>query len=886
MQKHFISHLHIFLCITIISLYTTSQTSIAIDFGSEYITTTVIAYKKPIQLIENPQSKTKTNTYLSIANKERTFGYDALSKIKKSPSTVFHHLQHFLAQKASSPSIDSYLHAYYQQYDISSNSRGQITFKVKYNNKEFQLTSEELIAMMFKYIKAYADKYAKSDVSECVIAIPCYYTYKQRQAIINAVELSGMRLLRLIHDNTAAAVKFFSDNKYTKEQKMYIFYNMGDSSTQVSLIAISSTYQGTKKDMIEEQNISILDETFIADLGGRNFDYVLAKLIYTKYQKEIYNNDISETELNDVPKDIIQRLLPYARKYKEVLSANKEINIKVLGIDKTTTYESFITRKEFIDAAQHELQHVYTPIKVIMERNNLNINQIEQIEFIGGGHRIPEIKHIIERYVPESKMGIHLNGDDAIAFGAGLYASDINGLSNVIGGVKKKIVLHNSGHNFNIKIYIDNKQPTNKEHICKDDEEHTLAFNCIRSIHKNTTVFKRFFNFTKETTVSFNHDSDFIIKFYQQFENSNNNNNNTSLPSNAGEHFLTYHISNINSKLLQEIKKENPLLNTTSASIRTKLTLTLDKLGIISIKGELIYKVLTYYTLIKPKSETSKIEFKYLQQKPNALTDPEIQELITEINKSKYYSKDEKDKYKKILLKGDVNVKTKIETKKKFIPSTYITVEEVYPYSFNKDQLATAKNTLKHFDDIEKQNAKYAEKKNALEALIYDKKDFIANTEVNVKYAQQHEIETVNTIVNKVSEWYNDKGDDATLHQIEEKIKEIKNGFETINTRIEKEKKRNHFIKYFHSEIASALRQGKGMLNDKPWVKEYYEGEFKMFIDMLKEWMEDMVKEQGKLKEYEEQYLTKDKMEKKLEELRNEVKKMKNMQRPIEKGDL
>ena len=853
MQKHFILYLHILLFI--ISLYTTSQTTIAIDFGSEYITTTVIAYKKPIQLIENPQSKTKTNTYLSIANKERTFGYDALSKIKKSPSTVFHHMQHFLAQKASSPLIDSYLKSYYQQYDISSNSKGQITFKVKYNNKEFQLTSEEIIAMMFKYIKAYADKFSKSDVSECVITLPCYYTYKQRQSIINAVELSGMRLLRLLHDNTAAAIKFFSDNKYTKEQKMYIFYNMGDSSTQVSLIGISSTYQGTKKDMIEEQNISIIDETFIADLGGRNFDYVLAKLIYKKFQKETYNKDISDSDLNDIPKDIIQRLLPYARKYKEVLSANKEINIKIVGIEKTTTYESFITRKEFIDAAQNELTNVYEPIKIIMERNNININQIEQIEFIGGGHRIPEIKNIIEQYVPESKMGIHLNGDDAIAFGAGLYASDINGLSNVIGGVKKKIKLNNSGHNFNIKIYIDNKEPQNKEHICTDEEEHTIAFNCIRTIHKNTTVFKRFFNFTKETSVSFNHDSDFTIKFYQQYENDISS-------SHEEEHFLTYHINNINSKLLQEIKKENPSLNTTSSSIRTKLTLSLDKLGLISIKGELIYKVLTYYTLIKPKSETSKIEFKYLQHKPNALTETEIQELITEIDKSKYYSQDEKDKYKKILRKGEVNLKTKTETKKKFIPSTHIAIEEVYPYSFNKDQITTAKNTLKHFDDIEKQNAKYAEKKNALEALIYDKKDFISNNELNAKYARQFEIEKVETIVNKVNEWYNDNGDDATLSQIEDKIKEIKNGFDDINGRIEKEKKRNHFIKYFHSEISSALRQMKNMLNDKPWIKEYYESEFKLFTDSLKEWMEDMIKEQNKLKEYEEQYLTKEKMEK------------------------
>ena len=102
---------------------------------------------------------------------------------------------------------------------------------------------------MLKYIKLYSEKYSNSDVLECVITIPSFYNYKQRQSLISAVELSGMRLLRFIHDNTAAAIKYFNDKRYTKEEQYFMFYNMGASFTQVSLISIKSTYQGIKSDM-------------------------------------------------------------------------------------------------------------------------------------------------------------------------------------------------------------------------------------------------------------------------------------------------------------------------------------------------------------------------------------------------------------------------------------------------------------------------------------------------------------------------------------------------------------------------------------------------------------------------------------------------------------
>lgn len=39
--------------------------------------------------------------------------------------------------------------------------------------------------------------------------------------------------------------------------------------------------------MKENQFIKVVDEEYDIDLGGRNFDYKLAKLIYKKYQKNL-----------------------------------------------------------------------------------------------------------------------------------------------------------------------------------------------------------------------------------------------------------------------------------------------------------------------------------------------------------------------------------------------------------------------------------------------------------------------------------------------------------------------------------------------------------------------------------------------------------------------
>lgn len=852
--------------------------TIAIDFGTEFITTTVISSRRKVPtLVENPLSRTKTNSYLSISNTERKMGYDALVKKAKSPKTVFYSLQEFLAQTSSSESVKNYLKTFFVSYDLSEDPKTkQITFKVQYGNKQYFLSSEELIAMMLKYIKAYAEKFSQSDVYDCVITIPNFYTYKQRQAMINAVALTKMRLLRIVHDNIAASVKFFSENRFGKEKKIYMFYNMGASYTQVSLISINSQIEGTKSSLIEKQFITVLDEDFDKHLGGRLFDIILAKVLYKKYQKEVNKKDISSEELDDLDSEIIQRMLPSALKYKEVLSANKEIPIKILGIEKGVVFESLLTRNEFLDAAKSELSKVYLPIERILKRNEITIDQIEQIEFIGGGHRIPAIKEIIGEHIPQNKIGIHLNGDDVVAFGAGLIAVNATGYVYQVGGTQKKFFIVNNGPGFKVNVKIKSKETLSKKEKYCDESLQTLAVDCIRKIEKTGQIFKRFFNLTSERSVSFSHDSDLVAELYNSFDDKD-----------LGEHFLSFKLDRISSQFLPEIIKENPEIQNDKSKVKIKLIFSADKLGLISLKGEIIYQVTTYYTLVKTKKNNNKITFKFLQKKPQELTKEEIKEYIKEVDKSKDYSNDEKKKIKNILESGDVNKKEKIEEKKKIFLVKEDEILEVYPYQLSKNQIKEKKNVLSDFDILEKKNTNFSERKNELETKLYELKEFLKNKEKSKRYATDKELEELAPKVEKVQKWYDeiDNGN-IKIKDIHSKIAELREMNKVFSKRKEDEKKRNISIKHFKSELKSAMRQGKNWAKEKPWIESYLNNDFKKIVDRLEKWIEDLEEKQSKLNEYDEPVIVKSELDEKLRELGRESKKMKNLPKPSNESDL
>ena len=864
---------NIFLILIIFSLLYIqifSSSGIAIDFGSEFITTSIIRSRKPIELVENPQG-TKANQYLYIKDNEKIFGQGAKVKAIRSPEAVFHHLQEFLGKTENSVELKNYMKKYFQTYDIVTDEKSHhIKFKVNYNDQKYLFTSHELLGMMLRYIKDFSEKYGQTDIRDFVITVPCFYGYKQHQALVNAADISGMKLLRIIHDNTAVAIKYFNENRPQKEVKYYIFYNMGASYTQISLISVYATYEGTKKDMKENQFIKIIDEEYDIDLGGRNFDYKLAKLIYKKYKKKTYNVDLTKEELDNLPQETITRILPYAIKYKEILSANKETLINVLGIEKNTEFEDILTREEFLNECEEEFEKVYPPLERLIKRNNLSIQNIMQIEFVGGCHRIPKVKEVIGKYIPQNKIGVHLNGDDVVAFGAGIYTSNLLGMINAVNGVQKRVNLVNHGYVYNTKIFIQNVEPTSKMPLC-DENFKNIAYNCIKKISKTATIFPAFGNFTSEKSVSFDYDGDLNIDILQ---------NNSTV--------MKFHLKRIKSDVLPELKKKNKYLIDEPKAIRIKLVFSMDKYGLMKMSPQIQYKVQSFYMLIEPKEKDGKMLFKYLSnpsEDPKPLTQEKIHDLLKQLENKKIYPKEEeRNKLKKIINSGKVNNSTKPETKIKYISLKEDEIEEVYPKPMNKDEIKSSKSIVDKIWNLEKKNLKFQEKKNSLENFIYTKYEWIKNKKLNERYAKEEELVTFKNDVDKLKEWFDEKGGKAKMDQIEEKLKEAKQAFKIFEDRMEKEKKRNNSIKYFRSELASALKQSKNWIKEKPWIETYFNNTFEPKVEELNKWIDEYEEKVNQVKEYEKSIFEKKELSKRLEDLREESKKMKNIPRPIVKA--
>ena len=856
---------------SLLNISISSSNGIAIDFGSEFITTSIVRPRKQIELVENPQG-TKANQYLYMKDDEKIFGSNAKIKTVKFPENVFHHLQEFLGKTTNSTDLQNYIKKYFQNYTLVTDEKTHhIKFKINYEQQEFLFYSQELLAMMLRYIKDFSEKYGGVTIDQFIITVPCFYGYKQHQALYDASEMSGMKLMRIIHDNTAVAIKYFNEFRAQKEKKYYMFYNMGASYTQVSLISVYATYEGTKKNMKENQFIKIIDEQYDKDLGGRNFDYKLAKLIFKKYKKKTTGKEMTNEELNNISQETINKILPYAIKYKEILSANKEILIHVVSIEKNEDYEDILTREEFLEECNEEFEKVYTPIEKIFKKNNFTHKDIMQIEFVGGCHRIPKVKEVIEKFVPKIKLGVHLNGDDVVAFGAGIYLSNILGMLNTVNGMTKKVNLMNHGYIYDTKILIKSVEPSEKYPLCKDDFKN-IAYNCIKKLSKQATLFPAFGNFTNEKSVSFDYDGDINIDILQN-----------------NETIMKYHLKRVKSDVLPELKKKNKFLIDEPKAIRIKLIFNIDKYGLMKMSAQVHYKVLSFYMYIEPKQKDEKMAFRYISnpsKKPEPLSQEKINELLKKLEDKKIYPKEEeRTKFKKILNSGKVNNSTKAETKIKYISLTDDEIEEVYPKPINNNDLKQSKKRIDNIWHSENKNLKLQEKRNTLENFIYTKQEFISNKNLHEKYAKNDELEKFKKELLKLKEWFDKEGHKAKIDKIEEKIKEANKAFKVFNDRIDKEKKRNNSIKYFRSELASALKQSKNWISEKPWIEKYYNTTFEPKVKEYEKWMDEIEEKQSKVKEYENPVFEKKELSKRLEEIREESKKMKNIPRPIVQVD-
>ena len=479
MKSYFLFFLLISLCIFQISSY-----MMGIDLGSEYFKVTVIKPGKPFMMLENLISKTKTELSVGLKDDEITYAYDALAKKAKAPSNIFNYFSEFLGRKYDDKFIKEYYDKFFMTYNISSdNETESIIFNFKYDKKEEKISIVELYTMIFNYIKMLSERFTKIEMTDAFITIPSFFDYEQRQAISDAIKISKLNLAGVVSENLAAAVQF-QLKKIFENETYYIIYNMGSSFTQTSLISFKTIYDKKNNKTVDIGNeIRIFGESYNEKIGGKVFDKNMVKLMMKKFdslpqrkgKKSIFDN-----------KKIYEKLRPYARKYKEVLSANKEVFITIMGVEGGDDLQTKITREEFEQENNYIIKEVYSPIKEVLEKSNLTLDKISQIELIGGSIRIPAIQEEIKKNLGNFSeiLGAHMNGDDSMAFGAAYMCA--NSSKNFLGS--RKTFMQN-GANEKFKFYLNNLENSTKPYNYCQESENLNNNNCDIKIQKDKEIF-------------------------------------------------------------------------------------------------------------------------------------------------------------------------------------------------------------------------------------------------------------------------------------------------------------------------------------------------------------------------------------------------------------
>ena len=277
-------------------------------------------------------------------------------------------------------------------------------------------TPQEISAMILQKLKADAEAYLGTKVTQAVITVPAYFNDAQRQATKDAGKIAGLEVLRIINEPTAAALAYGVD-KEGIDQKVMIF-GLGGGTFDVSILEISDGV------------FEVLSTNGNTRLGGDDFDQRIIDWLADSFQKE-HGIDLRNDKM------ALQRLKDAAEKAKIELSGtmSSNINLPFITADQNgpVHLDMTLTRAKFNELTADLVADTIAPCKQALKDAGLDVSKIDKVLLVGGSTRIPAVQEAVKNFCgKEPFKGI--NPDECVAIGAAIQGG-------VLGGEVKDLLL-------------------------------------------------------------------------------------------------------------------------------------------------------------------------------------------------------------------------------------------------------------------------------------------------------------------------------------------------------------------------------------------------------------------------------------------------------------
>ncbi|KAM0557951.1 hypothetical protein ACHAPJ_005115 [Fusarium lateritium] len=371
---------------------------VGIDFGT-LKTVIAIARNRGVDVVTNEVSNRATPSLVGFGPKSRYLGEAAKTQEISNLKNTVSSLKRLAGRSFNDPDIQIE-----QQYVTAPlvDVNGQVGAEVNYLGKKEKFTATQLTAMYLSKIKHTAGAELKLPVSDVCMSVPPWFTDVQRRALIDAAEIAGLRVLRLINDGTAAALGWGItklDLPAPEEPPRRVcFVDVGHSSYTVSIVEF------------KKGELAVKATTWDKDFGGRDFDRALvdhlAKEFKGKYKVDIMTHGRA-----------LARTIAAAEKTKKILSANQQAPVNIESLMNDIDASAMITRQEFEAMIEPLLNRTHLPLEEALAQAKLTKDDIDAVEVVGGGARVPALKERIQAFFGKP-LSFTLNADEALARGS------------------------------------------------------------------------------------------------------------------------------------------------------------------------------------------------------------------------------------------------------------------------------------------------------------------------------------------------------------------------------------------------------------------------------------------------------------------------------------
>jgi len=408
---------------------------IGVDLGTTNSCVAVME-GKAAKVIENAEgARTTPSVCAFTADGERLVGMPAKRQAVTNSANTFYATKRLIGRRFDDAEVQKDMKMV--SYKITKASNGDAWVSGT-DGKVY--SPSQIGAFTLTKMKETAEGYLGTAVKNAVITVPAYFNDSQRQATKDAGQISGLNVLRVINEPTAAALAYGMDKT---EDKVIAVFDLGGGTFDVSILEI-------QKGVFEVKSTN--GNTF---LGGEDFDNHLLNHLVAEFKKE---------QGIDLAKDAmaLQRVREAAEKAKVELSSSMQtdINLPYLTMDASGPKHMNMkfTRAKFEQIVSELVKKTVDPCHKAMKDAEVNKSDIGEVILVGGMSRMPKVQETCKEIFGRAPSKA-VNPDEAVAMGAaiqgGVLAGDVTDVLlldvtplslgiETLGGVFTKLINRNT----------------------------------------------------------------------------------------------------------------------------------------------------------------------------------------------------------------------------------------------------------------------------------------------------------------------------------------------------------------------------------------------------------------------------------------------------------